>query len=590
MQNKFDELYDRSKNNGLEGYDLYAKIVERNNILLAYRNIKSNTGSKTAGTDGKTISDFKIEFEDSLVNEIINCLDNYKPNGVRRVEIPKANGKTRPLGIPAMQDRLIQQMFKQIIEPICEAKFYNHSYGFRPNRSTKHALARSQYLINRNGLHFVVDIDIKGFFDNVNHNKLIKQLHNIGIKDKRVLAIINKMLKAPIEGIGIPTKGTPQGGVLSPLLSNVVLNDLDHWVSNQWESMKSNHTYSNNGCKYSGLRKTNLKEMFIVRYADDFKIFTRNHKSAYKIYHAVRKYLKDNLDLEISPEKSKVTNLRKSKSEFLGFSLKAKRKKKKHVAITHVASNKKNELLDKARELIKEIQKNPTPKTINHYNSYVMGIKNYYKMATHVNIDFAEIAYRLSRTLYNRLKSIGKYGIPRKPSETYKLYNKNNYKTFEIMGLHLHPIADVKTVNNMNFSQNICNYTPEGRTKHRTIKGDIALELQLMLTDRYEGQTVEYTDNRISKYSMQKGICGVTGEFVYSYDVHCHHILPKALGGADDFKNLVIVNQSVHRLIHATTDKTIERYMQELKLNGKQLEKLNKYRKKCNLVEIILAD
>src|SRR5690625_6117102 len=93
--------------------------------------------------------------------------------------------------------------------------------------------------------------------------------------------------------------------------------------------------------------------MFIVRYADDFKIFTRNHKSAYKIYHAVRKYLKDNLDLEISPEKSKVTNLRKSKSEFLGFSLKAKRKKKKHVAITHVASNKKNELLDKSRELIR---------------------------------------------------------------------------------------------------------------------------------------------------------------------------------------------------------------------------------------------
>src|SRR5690625_6011914 len=103
MQNKFDELYDRSKNNGLEGYDLYAKIVERNNILLAYRNIKSNTGSKTAGTDGKTISDFKIEFEDSLVNEIINCLYNYKLNDVRRVEITKTNDKTRHIGIQAMQ-------------------------------------------------------------------------------------------------------------------------------------------------------------------------------------------------------------------------------------------------------------------------------------------------------------------------------------------------------------------------------------------------------------------------------------------------------------------------------------------------------
>lgn len=587
MQDKFDELYDRSKNNGLEGHNLFGKIVERNNILLAYRNIKSNTGSKTAGTDGKTISDFKIESENSLVNEIINCLDNYKPNSVRRVEIPKENGKTRPLGIPAMRDRLIQQMFKQILEPICEAKFYNHSYGFRPNRSTKHAMARSQHLINRNGLHYVVDIDIKGFFDNVNHNKLIKQLHNIGIKDKRVLAVINKMLKAPIEGIGIPTKGTPQGGLLSPLLSNVVLNDLDHWISNQWESMKTNHRYSHNRCRHKSLKKTNLKEMFIVRYADDFKVFTRNHQAAYKTYHAVRKYLKDNLGLEISPEKSKVTNLRKNKSDFLGFSLQAKRKNQKYVAITHVAPNKKEELLKKARELIKKIQRNPTSKSVNHYNSYVMGIKNYYKTATHVNIDFAEIAYRLYRTLYIRLKSVGKYGIPRKPSVTYKLYNKNSYKTFEIMGIHLHPIADIKTFNSRNFNQNICNYTLAGRTEHRTLKGDITRELQLMLMNTHEGQTVEYADNRISKYSMQKGRCGITAEFVYSDDVHCHHIIPQSLGGTDEFKNLMIVNKSVHRLIHAVTDKTIERYMQELKLCGKQLKQLNKYRKKCNLVEII---
>lgn len=587
MQTKLDELYERSKNNGLEGYDLYGKITEKHNILLAYRNIKSNTGSKTAGVDGKTIADFKIESEDSLVNEIVNCLDNYEPNGVRRVEIPKPNGKTRPLGIPTMRDRLIQQMLKQILEPICEAKFYNHSYGFRPNRATKHAMARCQHLINRNGLHYVVDIDIKGFFDNVNHNKLVKQLYNMGIKDRRVLAVINKMLKAPIEITGVPTKGTPQGGILSPLLSNVVLNDLDHWISNQWESLNTNHKYSDNGCKYRSLKKTNLKEMFIVRYADDFKIFARNHKSAYKIYHGVKKYLKNNLDLEISPEKSKITNLRKNKSEFLGFTLEAKRKTKKYVAITHVAPNKKNEIVNKARELIKNIQKDTSVKSVNHYNSYVMGIKNYYKSATHVSIDFAKIAYRLFRTLYNRLKSIGKYGVPRKPSETYKLFNKNNYKTFEVLGVHLHPIADVRTLDNRNFKQSICNYTSEGRNDKQIIKGSIALELQLMLMNTHEGQTVEYTDNRLSRYSMQKGICAITGEFIYSYDVHCHHILPKSLGGTDEYRNLVIVNRTVHKLIHAVTDKTIERYMQILKLNGKQLEKLNKYRKKCNLTEII---
>ena len=591
MQTTFDKLYDRSKNNAMKGLDLYKHIIARNNILLAYRTIKSNTGSKTAGTDGKTIEDFKVESEDELINMVRTNLKDYKPSSVRRVEIPKSNGKTRPLGIPTMTDRLIQQMFKQVLEPICEARFYNHSYGFRPNRSTKHAMARSQTLINKSKLHYVVDIDIKGFFDNVNHNKLIKQLHTIGITDKRVQVIIKKMLKAPIKGLGIPTKGTPQGGILSPLLSNIVLNDLDHWISSQWETMITKKKYKQNCHKYRAIKKnTELKEMFIVRYADDFKIFARSHKTAFRIFHAVKNYLKGNLGLDISPEKSKVTNLRRNKSEFLGFTIQAKKKGTNHVAITNVVPKKKKEITEKARELIKKIQENPNPRTVNQYNSFVMGAKNYFKSATHVTNDFAEIAYLISRTLYNRLKSVGKYGIPIKPSETYKTYNKNNYKTFEVLGVHLHPIADIKTENTKGFSQTVCNYTKEGRERHIEINGYITKELRIMMNTTYEGQTVEYIDNRLSKYSMQKGKCGITGEFLYSPDVHCHHILPKELGGTDEFRNLVIVSSQVHRLIHAKTNKTIERYRNKLRLNENQLEKLNKYRKKCNLVEIILKD
>ena len=155
------------------------------------------------------------------------------------------------------------------------------------------------------------------------------------------------------------------------------------------------------------------------------------------------------------------------------------------------------------------------------------------------------------------------------------------------MGIFLHPIADIRTVNNMNFNQNICNYTCKGRAEHTSLKGSIIIELQLMMQKIHEEHTIEYIDNKLSKYSMQKGICSVTGTFVYSDDVHCHHIKPKSLGGTDEFKNLVIVHRTIHKLIHATTEKTIVRYMKELKLNGKQLEKLNKYRKSCNLVEII---
>lgn len=221
-----------------------------------------------------------------------------------------------------MLDRLIQQMFKQVLEPICEARFYKHSYGFRPLRTTHQAIARMNYLINISNYHYCVDIDIKGFFDNVNHTKLMKQLWNIGIRDRKVLAVIMKMLKAPIKGVGIPTKGTPQGGILSPLLSNVVLNDLDQWVAGQFEDFEIEvPEYSKNprSYRYKHLKKSNLKAGFIVRYADDFKIMAKDSKTAWRWFHAVSGYLKDRLGLDISPEKSRVINLRKRKTEFLGF-------------------------------------------------------------------------------------------------------------------------------------------------------------------------------------------------------------------------------------------------------------------------------
>ncbi|WP_445506480.1 group II intron reverse transcriptase/maturase [Niallia sp. 03190] len=586
MQSTFDDLYERSKTNATKGLRLYEHIISKNNILLAYRNIKANTGSKTTGTDGITIDQYKIEDIETFVEEIRTELENYKPQTVRRVEIPKPNGKKRPLGIPTMRDRLIQQMFKQVLEPICEANFYNHSYGFRPNRSTHHAMARCQYLINRTDYHYVVDIDIQGFFDNVNHAKLLEQMYRIGIKDKRVLSIVSKMLKAPIQGVGIPSKGTPQGGILSPLLSNIVLNDLDWWISNQWENMKTNFKYKNQTVKIRMLKKSNLKQMYIV--TDDFKIFTNSHQSAIKLYHAVKGYLNNQLNLKISTEKSTITNLRRKRSEFLGFSLKAVSKRNKHVANTHIMDKKIKTILEKARKLIHDIRKNPSPKKINLYNSYILGIKNYYKIATHINFDFAKIEHRLFRTLHNRLKSIGKYGIPIKPSATYKRLHKNKYRTFEIAGIHLYPLKDIQTKNAMNFSQDKCNYTKEGRIKlHKNLKADIATEIHKMLQTYYDNEKLEYADNRISRYSMQLGKCAVTGNFLLANEVHCHHKIPRNMGGTDEFSNHVIFHKDVHRLIHATDEKTIEQYRNYLQLDGKQLKKVNHFRKICNLVALV---
>lgn len=242
MTDTFTDLYDRASKKEFFS-QLYDVITSRENILLTYRTMKSNTGSKTPGTDGKTISDIQKLSEDELFIKIQNKLKNYRPKKVRRKRIKKDNGKWRPLGIPCILDRIIQQCFKQILEPVAEAQFYNHSYGFRPLRSTHHAMARVQFLVNHSQLHYVVDIDVKGFFENVNHSLLVKQLWNRGFQDKQALACISKMLKAEIDGEGVPTNGVPQGGLLSPLLSNVVLNDLDQWVAGQWELFPTNQPY-----------------------------------------------------------------------------------------------------------------------------------------------------------------------------------------------------------------------------------------------------------------------------------------------------------------------------------------------------------
>ena len=164
MQYRLDNLYTQSVD-GQNFYNLIELISSNENIRLAYRNIKRNTGSKTAGTNKLTIDDIKHLSVEKVIEHVQNMFQAYEPESVRRVFIPKANGKVRPLGIPTIWDRMAQQCILQVLEPICEAKFHKHSYGFRPNRSTHHAKARLESLINMTGLCHCIDVDIKGFSD-----------------------------------------------------------------------------------------------------------------------------------------------------------------------------------------------------------------------------------------------------------------------------------------------------------------------------------------------------------------------------------------------------------------------------------------
>ena len=208
------QLYEDSLN-GKTFDRLMPLIVSEQNIILAYRNICKNKGSKTPGTDGKTIVAIQSMPIETVIQTVRNKLNYYQPKKVRRVEIPKDNGKTRPLGIPSIWDRLIQQCVLQILEPICEAKFHERNNGFRPYRSTQNAIAQCYKMAQLQNLHFVVDVDIVGFFDNIDHSKLIRQLWGIGIRDRKLIMIIKQMLKAKIlfkDIIITPETGTPQGG------------------------------------------------------------------------------------------------------------------------------------------------------------------------------------------------------------------------------------------------------------------------------------------------------------------------------------------------------------------------------------------
>lgn len=607
MQTAFDKLYADSVS-GRQFRNLVELIQRPENIMLAYRNLRKNSGSKTAGVDKKTISDLNKWSDKKLVNHVQRKLDWYVPNAVRRVEIPKDNGKKRPLGIPTIMDRLIQQCILQVLEPICEAKFFKRSNGFRPTHSAENAIAQAERMIQNIGCYYVIDIDIHDFFDNVNHGKLLKQMWALGIRDKKLLSIISAMLKAEVAGIGFPEKGTPQGGIISPLLSNIVLNELDWWVASQWEEMPTKRNYVHriyaNGTpdKSNTIRAlrsyTKLKECYLVRYADDFKIFCKKHSDAVKLFEATKQWLWERLGLEISPEKSKIVNVKRYYSEFLGFKLKVREKGKKpdgskrYVIEAHVRDKALKKIRARSKEIIGQIRRTYDPnmeyRLIQKYNSYLIGIHNYYCIATHVNLDIHEIAFDVKKSLYNRLK----HRLQRTGSISNRYIQEKYGKSREVRYLNGHAVVPVAYVQHrvpMDRKIRVNPYTPEGRTEiHKNLAGlNLAVMNHLMNTPAGQ-QSVEYNDNRIALYVAQKGKCAVSGIALDANQVDCHHKKPLSLGGDDSYQNLIIVSDAVHILIHSSSERTIKKYLNDLQLNSKQLAKLNNLRKLAEMPQITL--
>lgn len=603
MESIFDGLYADSKN-GKTFSHLMEIIESEENIKLAYRTIKRNSGSDTAGVDKRTIKDLAKLSEEKYVKLIRKQFSNYHPRPVKRVEIPKSNGKMRPLGIPTMVDRVVQQCVLQVLEPICEAKFSENSNGFRPNRSAETAIAQCMRLIQVQHLYHIVDLDIKGFFDNINHTKLIRQIWTLGIRDKKLICIVKEMLKTPVVlpngKVTYPAKGTPQGGILSPLLANIVLNELNWWIASQWEQIptKTKFKTRNNsqGTEikshvYRALRGSRLKEMHAVRYADDFKIFCASHEEAVRAYKATEQWLKDRLGLDISPDKSKVVNLKRQYSEFLGFKLKVRKKGKKYVVRSHICDKAYKSAHAKLSKEVHDLEHVPNEDAqfmqLQRYNAVVAGLHEYYCIATDIVDDFGRLAFSVNKQLRNRLrKDILKKGHLRNGFIKEK-YGDSKQIRF-LRGRPIVPIGYARPRNAQHKRKSINKYTAEGRKLiHKNLDIDVSTMLWLM-RNPVKGKSVEYADNRISLYAAQHGKCAVTGIHMDAHDIHCHHKQPVSLGGTDAYENLVLVCSAVHVIIHASNDETIEKYLKPLNLDKSKLAKLNKLRVKAEMPPITI--
>ena len=602
-QEQYDNLYQKSLDG--ESFTKLMKIItSEKNIALAYRNIKKNSGSKTPGSDGKTIKDIEKFETEQVIKRVRNMLNNYHPRTVRRKDIPKPNGTTRPLGIPCIWDRLVQQCILQVLEPICEAKFFQGSYGFRPLKSAENAMNDVYRYINRSHLYYMVEIDIKSFFDNVNHTKLIKQIWSLGIQDKQLICIIKKILKANIQmpngEIITPSKGTPQGGIISPLLANIVLNEFDWHMESQWSEnplvykWKGGHAPNgtlSKGSAFREMRKTNLKELHTIRYADDIRILCSNKLDAEKVKDHAIKWLGQRLKLEISKEKTRVVNLNKQYGEFLGIKIRTKRKGNKRVVVSHMCDKAIRKVKTSLKEQIIVLEhsgsKAKFETELAKYNSIVRGVHNYYSMATNITEDCQEIHNSIYKSLYNRLHpEIGR-SIPK----TYADYkNYKNCRRFAIVqGRYMLPISYCSHRQTLGSKKNACIYTKEGRkTKHDDLTFNNKYLLSELSENPITNRSIEYNDNRLSLFSAQRGKCAITGyEFLAIEEVHCHHKTPRKNGGKDNYQNLILVLPDVHKLIHAKREQTILKYLKILDLNNEQLEKVNKLRIKAELSMIV---
>jgi RNA-directed DNA polymerase len=339
-------MAERKAESMVSSEQLMEEVCERKNCEQALARVKSNKGS--AGTDGMTVEELPAYLKKhwpTIREQLLS--GSYKPQAVKRVEIPKPDGGMRKLGIPTVLDRFIQQAVMQVLQRSWDETFSAHSYGFRPGRSAHQAVTNAQQYIAE-GYGWVVDLDLEKFFDRVNHDKLMAKLAQ-RISDKRLLKLIRAFLRAGVMEGGLVSpvdEGTPQGGPLSPLLSNIVLDELDR------ELERRGHRF--------------------VRYADDSNIYVRSQRAGERVMKSVSEFITQKLKLKVNEQKSAVS--KPSKRKFLGFSFTWHREPKRRIAPKAIARFKQ-----RVRELTRRTRGVRVETMVAQLSRYLTGWRGYFR-------------------------------------------------------------------------------------------------------------------------------------------------------------------------------------------------------------------
>ncbi len=399
-------------------------------IDLSIDKVLSNSGSKTPGIDGKTRKDYTSDEQiRGLRQQVKEIFRHLTSSPVRRIFIPKPHKpqEQRPLGIPTIADRVAQDVVRSVLEPIYESKQYRHSYGFRPFRCTHHAIERIRRLAEQQQYHWAIEMDIKGFFDNVDHDILMSLLAK-NIHDKKLLKLIRNMLNAGLLHNGEfqeTEMGTPQGSLCSPLLANVYLTELDQFIANLYENRTD-----------WARRKSDLP-CFIIRYADDAVILCKTQADAERLKEKVRRFLQDNLKLELSAEKTLVTHV-DSGFDFLGFNIRRWRRQDKQMVLvkpSRKAIQKFKRIMSRDSKMLRHL---PGETAIQMLNVKIRGFAEYFRRGNSKEI-FRDIdnflwwlvLHRLTqRTGQSRVQVAGTYLFPYNMNQNHPQYRKYAARNF----------------------------------------------------------------------------------------------------------------------------------------------------------------